>query len=454
MKFTKAANYKNLVMKKYTQMVWIFLLLIGNVYSQQEKGIVGNNNWLRNWTEFKPSQVDYSEPTQILTGNISVDTKLQKGDVYLLLGSVFVTNNATLTIEPGTVIIGDYKSKGSLTISRGSKINAKGLVTDPIVFTSNRSVKRAGDWGGIIILGDAPINRFGSGSAASYYPKLNGADYVNTNYGGSNEVCNSGILDFVRIEYAGKRVSLDTYFSGLLLASVGEETIIKNVMVSYSAGDSYAVWGGQVNLNRMVSYKSNGSDFKFNYGSQSVITNSLAVRSPYISNTNGSRCLEVISYDRKEEFDFTRNGTIVKAYNLTLLNDSDNLASDIKMNLVKSAIYIGHSSKFVMDKSVVSGFNPAVILDNSITINQNALEDIGFTEMYFNNCNGNIFIENNSNNEDLENWYGNASFFNVYSKSENSETFIDLKNDKRPDFRLRINKIIASNEVDPGLRKD
>ena len=66
--------------------------------------------------------------------------------------------------------------------------------------------------------------------------------------------------------------------------------------------------------------------------------------------------------------------------------------------------------------------------------------------MYFNNCNGNIFTEYKNNNEDLENWYGNRSFFNVYSKGLDSETFIDLKNTKRPDFRLRINKIIASNE--------
>jgi hypothetical protein len=454
MNLVKAVNYKNLVMKKITQFVWIFLLVLGNVYSQQEKGITGNENWLRNWTEFKPSQVEYGEPTQILTGNISVDTKLKKGDVYLLLGSVFVTNRATLTVEPGTLIIGDYKTKGSLTISRGSKIIAKGVRTDPIIFTSNRSVKRPGDWGGLIILGEAPINRFGSGSAASYYPKLYGADYANTNYGGELLDCSSGILEFVRIEYAGKRITSDMYFSGLLLASVGKETTIKNVMVSYSAGDSYTIWGGQVNLSRVVSYKSNGNDFKFNYGSQSVISNSLAVRSPYVSNPKGSRCLEVVSYDTKEEFDFSKNSTYVTANNLTLLNDSDNLASDIKMNLVKSAIYVGHSSKFVMDKSVVSGFNPAVILDNNITINQNALENIAFTDMYFNNCNGNIFIENNSNNEDLENWYGNAAFFNVYSKSENSETFIDFKNDKRPDYRLRINKIIASNEVEPDLRSD
>jgi len=67
--------------------------------------------------------------------------------------------------------------------------------------------------------------------------------------------------------------------------------------------------------------------------------------------------------------------------------------------------------------------------------------------MYFNNCNGNIFIENYSNNEDLENWYGNPSFFNVYSKGLDEETFIDVFNEKRPDFRLRINKIIATNDI-------
>ena len=61
-------------------------------------------------------------------------------------------------------------------------------------------------------------------------------------------------------------------------------------------------------------------------------------------------------------------------------------------------------------------------------------------------CKGNIFVENITNNEDLESWYGNAAFSNVYSKAENSETFIDYMNDKRPDFRLRIGGITVSNE--------
>ena len=66
-------------MKNYTQIIiCLMLLMVGNVFAQREKGIVGSNNWLNSWTEFKPSSVDYREPTQILSGNISKDTKLYK----------------------------------------------------------------------------------------------------------------------------------------------------------------------------------------------------------------------------------------------------------------------------------------------------------------------------------------------------------------------------------------
>ncbi len=436
-------------MKNIAHIIWIFLLVVGNLSAQQEKGIVGANNWLINWTEFNPNQVDYGEATQILAGNISNDTKLYKRNVYMLMGSVFVTNNAILTIEPGTVIIGDFASKASLTITRGAKLIADGLETDPIVFTSNRGVKRAGDWGGIIILGDAPSNKFGNGSVSSYHTDLGPSTYSNTNYGGLDYKSNSGILRYVRIEYAGKKIRGVGNFNGLLLASVGNSTIFDNVMVSYSAGDSYEVWGGSVNLNNMVSYNSNGNDYGFNFGTQSQLINSLAIRSPYISsNSSGARCLQVLSYDQQEKVDFTKKGTLVVAKNLTLVNTSENTVSDIKQGLVKECVYIGQNSSLDMDRSVISGFNPAVILEDKINIDIENLEKIKFSDMYFNNCNGNIFVENNINNEDLENWYGNRAFFNVYSKGGNAETFIDLRNAKRPDFRLRINKIAATNELD------
>ncbi|GAA3628401.1 hypothetical protein GCM10022397_12590 [Flavivirga jejuensis] len=423
----------------------MLLLIVGSASAQQEKGIVGTENWLNNWTDFSPKLSDYGEPSQIITGNITKDTKLSKRDTYLLMGNVFVADSVTLTIEPGTVIIGDYDSKASLTISKGATIIAEGLETDPIIFTSNRSVKKAGDWGGIIILGDGPTNKFGNSSIASMYAHLDPSSYVYTNYGGTNTKSNSGILKYVRIEYAGKKLRTGAKFDGLFLAGVGSETVFENVMVSYCAGDSFEVLGGNVNISNAISYRSNINDYKFNYGTQVVLTNSLAVRSPYGSSSKGARCLQVTSYDKKEEVDFTKKGTSVIAKNVTLINTSDDLNEHIKLGLIKEAIFIGESASLDINKSVISGFNPAVILDDKIIINQENLERIKFVDMYFNNCNGNIFKENNSNNEDLENWYGNRSFYNVYAKSQNSETFIDLKNKKRPDFRLRINKIIAAN---------
>ena len=73
------------------------------------------------------------------------------------------------------------------------------------------------------------------------------------------------------------------------------------------------------------------------------------------------------------------------------------------------------------------------------------LSKIKFEEMYFNFCKGNIFTEFNSNNEDLESWYGSSAFFNVHAQSDNKETFVDFLNEKKPDYRLRIGKITASN---------
>ncbi|WP_053977114.1 hypothetical protein [Mangrovimonas xylaniphaga] len=430
-------------MKNFTQTLCLFLLAAVNLFAQQEKGIIGTTNWLNNWTEFRPNHVDYGEPTQILSGNISQDTKLYKKDTYLLLGSVFVTEGATLTIEPGTVILGDFKTNGTLVVSKGSKIVADGMETDPIIFSSNRSVKKEGDWGGVFILGDAPINKFGNGSSVNYGLRPTSFEYIN--YGGENVESDSGIFRYVRIEFAGRRTKEFGFFNGLTLAGVGNKTVVENIMVSYCEGNSFIVIGGEFNMTQMVSYRSSSDDYKFNYGAQCHITNSLAIRSPYVSGADGSRCMYVASYEDKNEVDLTKKGTVVKAENLTLVNVSDNLASDIEVGLVKEALYIAQHASLEMSKSVISGFNPAVILDDHITINNKNLDRIKFSEMYFNNCNGNIFTEHNSNNEDLENWYGNRAFFNVYSKGSDSETFIDLANSKRPDFRLRINKIYASN---------
>ncbi|WP_134145551.1 hypothetical protein [Flavobacterium sp. 270] len=429
-------------MKKITLMICLLMLSAG-VNAQQEKGIIGYNNWLDNWTEFKPHKVDYGEANQILAGNISVNTKLMKKNVYILQGNVYVTNNAVLTIEPGTLIIGDFESKGTLVITKGAQIIANGLETDPIVFTSNRSVKKAGDWGGVVILGDAPINKFGN--VGSYNLDL---DPSLTVYGGNNVAANSGILKFVRIEFAGKKVKGADTFNGLTIAGVGNKTVLENIMVSYSGGDSFAFYGGDVNVSQLVSYKSINDDFKFTQGIQCRLFNSLAVRSSYLSsNKDGSRCMEVKSYEKKNDTDFTKKLTLVAASNVTMLNDSENIKADIQAGLVKEAVYVGESATLELKRSVVSGFSPAVLLDSKTEINPANLKKIKFEEMYFNQCNGNVTAEyNTTTNAELENWYGNSLFFNVSSQNDNKDTFVDIFNARRPDFRLQLGKTTASND--------
>ena len=414
------------------------MLVAATATAQQEKGIIGSSNWLNNWTEFKPQNTEYNETNQILYGKITTNTTLLKKNTYLLQGPVYVTNNAVLTIEPGTVIKGDYETNGALVITKGAQIIANGTETDPIVFTSNRPQRKAGDWGGLVILGDAPINKFGGTSSIAFE-----LDPSQTIYGGTNPMANSGIMRFLRIEFAGKKIKGYKDYNALSLAGVGNKTVIENVMCSFPQGNAVEVLGGDMSVKNMVSLRSTGDDFKFTQGAKVKMDNSLAVRHSYYSGATRSRCLNVTSYDKKEEADFSKGLTDVVATNCTLVNTTDNLAQDLASGLVKESVFIADNASLALKRSVISGFSPAVILDDEIKLDNTNLKRIKFEQMYFNNCKGNIFVENSSNNEDLEDYYGNPQFSNLYEHTPNQEMFIDLKA-KTPDFRVKIGKITAS----------
>ncbi len=425
-------------MRKVFNITLMAMLVAGSAVAQQEKGIIGSSNWLNNWTEFKPQNTEYNETNQILYGKITTNTTLLKKNTYLLQGPVYVTNNAVLTIEPGTVIKGDYETNGALIITKGAQINANGTETDPIVFTSNRPQRKPGDWGGLIVLGDAPINKFGGTSSIAFE-----LDPSQTIYGGANPMANSGIMRFLRIEFAGKKIKGYKDYNALSLAGVGSKTVIENVMCSFPQGNAVEILGGDMTVKNMVSLRSSGDDFRFTQGAQVRMDNSLAVRHSYYSGATRSRCLNVTSYDKKEEADFSKGLTNVVATNCTLVNTTDNLAQDLASGLVKESVFIADNASLALKRSVISGFSPAVILDDEIKMDNTNLKRIKFEQMYFNNCKGNIFVENSTNNEDLEDYYGNPQFSNLYEHTPNQEMFIDIKA-KTPDFRVKIGKITAS----------
>ena len=126
-----------------------------------------------------------------------------------------------------------------------------------------------------------------------------------------------------------------------------------------------------------------------------------------------------------------------------MVNTTDNLAQDLASGLVKESVFIADNASLALKRSVISGFSPAVILDDEIKLDNTNLKRIKLEQMYFNNCKGNIFVENSSNNEDLEDYYGNPQFSNLYEHTPNQEMFIDIKA-KTPDFRVKIGKITAS----------
>ena len=172
--------------------------------AQDTKGINGDTNWLNMWTNFNPKITSYNEASIIITGVITTNMTLKKENVYVLVGTVYVAPNVTLTIQPGTLIRCDTDTLTTLVITKGAKIIAKGTETDPIVFTSNKASgdRNPGDWGGVIILGDAPINKTGGVGILEF-----NLDPQKAIYGGENKDSDSGILKYVRIEFSGKKTA-------------------------------------------------------------------------------------------------------------------------------------------------------------------------------------------------------------------------------------------------------
>lgn len=200
-----------------------------------------------------------------VSGDITSNTTWTKNNIYLLSGFVYVTNNATLTIEPGTVIMGEQSTKGSLIITRGAKIMAQGTKNQPIVFTSNQPAgsRSYGDWGGVLLLGKAPVNVPGGEASAE-----GSLDPTKGLYGGSDPADNSGIMSFVRIEYPGIAFQPNSEINGLTLGGVGSGTQLDHIQVSYSGDDAFEFFGGTVNVKHLIAKATWDDDFDTDFGYQ------------------------------------------------------------------------------------------------------------------------------------------------------------------------------------------
>lgn len=208
-------------------------------------------------------------PKQVtISGLIAGSRTFFADTTYVLSGYVKVSNAATLTIQPGTKIVGDTAVTGSsLWILRGSKLIAEGTAAAPIVFTSQRAAgsRLPGDWGGLIIIGNAPINR----TANPIFTE--GPTGASENYaGGTDFNSNSGSLKYVRVEFAGYDVSNGNgqELNSISMYAVGRGTTLDYVQSMAGLDDSFEFWGGGVDVGHLVSFESGDDHYDWTEGYQ------------------------------------------------------------------------------------------------------------------------------------------------------------------------------------------
>jgi hypothetical protein len=224
--------------------------------------------------------------TTTLSGTYQETITLTADKVWTLKGYVYITNGSRLIIQPGTTIVSDIAEKGALVIERGAQIIADGTPTKPIVFTSGKpeGQRAPGDWGGIVILGLAPTNR-------ATYPTIEGG--IGRVYGGDLPNDNSGILRYVRIEYAGVAAMPNSEINALTLGGVGSGTIIENVQTIYANDDAFEFFGGTVSPKNLYAYATADDDYDFDFGYIGTVTNGVAKRDPqFVDNGDAGNGIE------------------------------------------------------------------------------------------------------------------------------------------------------------------
>lgn len=243
--------------------------------------------------------------TITIRGRIDKDTVLKAGNNYILSGIVYMVNNATMRVEPGVTVKGDFQGSNvaALVITRGAKIVADGTQENPIVFTSNSPVPRSGDWGGIIILGKASVNSTFSGSIPGVLTgpgTLQVEGGIDNAFGDGiagggttpNDDDSSGVLRYVRIEYAGYAYQPDKEINSLTMAAVGRKTVVDYVQITYAKDDAFEWFGGTVNCAHLIAYKTQDDDLDCDNGYSGRVQFAIILRDSSIADISRSEAFE------------------------------------------------------------------------------------------------------------------------------------------------------------------
>lgn len=305
---------------------------------------------------------DSTEENTILEGKISSDRTLKASYKYKIRGFVYVTGGATLTIEPGTTILGEKgtNTRGALVITRGSKIIADGTKDKPITFTSDQANPQRGDWGGLVILGNATTNssynnQAGVGSVEGGVNTVEGLGL----YGGTNDDDNSGILRYVKVMYAGYAYLPDNELNGITLAGVGRGTTVDYVEVFKANDDAIECFGGAVNLKHTVFISTLDDDFDTDNGWHGNVQYGIVMRDSSIADVSKSESFES---------DNDANGSALTPQtsgvysNITVVGPRAT-TSNVGNSLFLAGAQIRRNSSISIFNSVIMGYPTGILID-------------------------------------------------------------------------------------------
>ncbi|MCS6886168.1 MAG: hypothetical protein NZ558_12230 [Blastocatellia bacterium] len=244
-----------------------------------------------------------------LKGDITKNMKLTADKKYVLEGGVFVRKGAKLKIAAGTQIFGAPRS--FLVIDRGAKIIAKGKPDKPIIFTSAQDPgnRRRADWGGVILNGFAPINNGDSNGEAD-------GEGNTGKYGGNKPDDDSGVMKYVRVEFAGFPLTPTNELNGLALQGVGNKTVIENIQITEAGDDSIEFFGGTVNVKRILAVGAMDDGFDWTGGWIGKAQFVIVQQDGQVEANNG------IEADNNSENNDLTPRSAPTIYNLTLIGDS------------------------------------------------------------------------------------------------------------------------------------
>lgn len=210
----------------------------------------------------------YSSPDGVGTTTWTAD------NVYILRGFVFVNEGQTLTIEPGTVIKGQPgqgSGASALIVARGGKIMAEGTEENPIIFTGleddiedleDIAIDERKMWGGLILLGKAPINHANGETLIEGIPETEARGI----YGGDDPEDNSGVLKYISIRHGGTNIGANNEINGLTMGGIGRGTQISYIEVFGNDDDGFEWFGGTVNTSYLASIYNQDDAYDWDFG--------------------------------------------------------------------------------------------------------------------------------------------------------------------------------------------